>query len=635
MSYLDETVSYWSRGYDAENVDAPAFRFYGRILKPFGPREGKLLDFGCGRGAALRFFLAKGFDAYGVDISAVDLDAARQADPASADRLLEIELDPQGGRRLVRRRLRRRHVRPGAVPDGRGRHDDPAGVAARAAQARRDLLRDDDGLAVVVVRGLRAVRARYAARHAAGEPRWRLDRGAVHGLRGAARRAVLDVRAAARRVLQREVPRRRGAGLPLHLRRPAPAGPTRPMAESASGGGVLLLVHHLGPEGADAARAALAAGREVACVSADAAVVAALGRVRVLPPGALAAFEEAAQIPGVFELAEQAVEELLREQPALARALARYGEPRAIDRYLCRWCLRDASALLGLAELAASPELAGHASIEIDAGWPGASELALLARVAERREVGLAAPLASALARLRLPRPGSASAASGLRAGTALSRSSFGGSGHERPRCRVERSSCAPIRPTGPSMSAGAGSLPQRGLRRRRRDDQVRRGGDLGRGRRLRRASPARSRIAATRCSTAPRSPSERSASPLASSPGCCGPRRCSPPSSGRRRLVARARSAGWSPSRSSGPRSSRAQERRRCCSTTTSIRRAWRERSLSGAQAVVSSSTNMRARGRSTSTVGCRTSSTASSSWTRSRRGARSTPRRSGLIAD
>ena len=192
------------------------------------------------------------------------------------------------------------------------------------------------------------------------------------------------------------------------------------MAESASGGGVLLLVHHLGPEGADAARAALAAGREVACVSADAAVVAALGRVRVLPPGALAAFEEAAQIPGVFELAEQAVEELLREQPALARALARYGEPRAIDRYLCRWCLRDASALLGLAELAASPELAGHASIEIDAGWPGASELALLARVAERREVGLAAPLASALARLRLPRPGSASAASGLRAGTAL-----------------------------------------------------------------------------------------------------------------------------------------------------------------------------------------------------------------------
>lgn len=95
MSYLDETVSYWSRGYDAENVDAPAFRFYGRILKPFGPREGKLLDFGCGRGAALRFFLAKGFDAYGVDISAVDLDAARQADPASADRFLQIDPTPK------------------------------------------------------------------------------------------------------------------------------------------------------------------------------------------------------------------------------------------------------------------------------------------------------------------------------------------------------------------------------------------------------------------------------------------------------------------------------------------------------------------------------------------------------------
>jgi cyclopropane fatty-acyl-phospholipid synthase-like methyltransferase len=94
MSYLDETVSYWSRGYDAENVDAPAFRFYGRILKPFGPREGKLLDFGCGAGAALRFFLAKGYDAYGVDISDVDLATARTRDPEHTDRYLRIDSTP-------------------------------------------------------------------------------------------------------------------------------------------------------------------------------------------------------------------------------------------------------------------------------------------------------------------------------------------------------------------------------------------------------------------------------------------------------------------------------------------------------------------------------------------------------------
>lgn len=95
MSYLDETVSYWSRGYDAENVDAPAFRFYGRILKPFGPREGKLLDFGCGAGAALRFFLSKGYDAYGVDISEVDLATARTRDPEHADRYLQIDPVPK------------------------------------------------------------------------------------------------------------------------------------------------------------------------------------------------------------------------------------------------------------------------------------------------------------------------------------------------------------------------------------------------------------------------------------------------------------------------------------------------------------------------------------------------------------
>jgi len=95
MSYLDETVAYWSRGYDAENVDAPAFRFYGRILKPFGPREGKFLDFGCGAGAGLRFFLSKEYDAYGVDISATDLATARDRDPEHADRYLQIDPIPK------------------------------------------------------------------------------------------------------------------------------------------------------------------------------------------------------------------------------------------------------------------------------------------------------------------------------------------------------------------------------------------------------------------------------------------------------------------------------------------------------------------------------------------------------------
>jgi cyclopropane fatty-acyl-phospholipid synthase-like methyltransferase len=93
-NYLEENRSYWSRGYAADNVDAPAFRFYGRILKNFGPHEGRLLDFGCGAGAALRFFLDKGYDSYGVDISDTDLATARERDPAHADRYLQIDPAP-------------------------------------------------------------------------------------------------------------------------------------------------------------------------------------------------------------------------------------------------------------------------------------------------------------------------------------------------------------------------------------------------------------------------------------------------------------------------------------------------------------------------------------------------------------
>jgi SAM-dependent methyltransferase len=77
-SYLAENVERWTRGYDAECVDHPVFRFYGRILKVDGPVSGRLLDFGCGRGAAVGFFLEKGYDAYGVDISEPDLAVARE-----------------------------------------------------------------------------------------------------------------------------------------------------------------------------------------------------------------------------------------------------------------------------------------------------------------------------------------------------------------------------------------------------------------------------------------------------------------------------------------------------------------------------------------------------------------------------
>lgn len=82
--YLEANRAYWERGYEAPNVENQTFRFLGRILRPdFGlPRNHeKLLDFGCGQGAAVNFFRANGFDAEGVDMSRTDIAVAKSRYP--------------------------------------------------------------------------------------------------------------------------------------------------------------------------------------------------------------------------------------------------------------------------------------------------------------------------------------------------------------------------------------------------------------------------------------------------------------------------------------------------------------------------------------------------------------------------
>ena len=98
MSYLDKNKAYWERGYDAVNVDHPVFRFYGRILKPdfgMGGNWERLVDFGCGQGAAVNFFLKHGFDARGVDISKADIGAAKIRFPHIAQNFLVCAPDPR------------------------------------------------------------------------------------------------------------------------------------------------------------------------------------------------------------------------------------------------------------------------------------------------------------------------------------------------------------------------------------------------------------------------------------------------------------------------------------------------------------------------------------------------------------
>ena len=81
MNY-DNNVEYWQGRYIAPHVESFIFRFYGRILKHDfnidGNKHEKVFDFGCGEGAALKFFAQQGFEVYGVDIAEQDIVAARR-----------------------------------------------------------------------------------------------------------------------------------------------------------------------------------------------------------------------------------------------------------------------------------------------------------------------------------------------------------------------------------------------------------------------------------------------------------------------------------------------------------------------------------------------------------------------------
>ena len=98
QEYLKKNSKYWADEYVAENVESHVFRVYGRILKPQfgldGSKKQKVLDFGCGEGANLRFLKAKGFDVYGVDISEWAIAKCKETMPDIADHFKVIPEQP-------------------------------------------------------------------------------------------------------------------------------------------------------------------------------------------------------------------------------------------------------------------------------------------------------------------------------------------------------------------------------------------------------------------------------------------------------------------------------------------------------------------------------------------------------------
>ena len=95
--YLKQNHDFWQQGYNAPNPESAIFRLNGRILKSrFGlPKENtRLLDFGCGQGAHVNFFIQQGYNARGVDISEKDLAIAKCRYPQLSDRFQLVSSDP-------------------------------------------------------------------------------------------------------------------------------------------------------------------------------------------------------------------------------------------------------------------------------------------------------------------------------------------------------------------------------------------------------------------------------------------------------------------------------------------------------------------------------------------------------------
>ena len=82
-NYLKKNNNYWSEPYNAENVESYIFRLKGGLLDKFiSKKKIKVLDYGCGFGAQIKYLIEKhNYEGYGVDIAKYAINSCHKIMP--------------------------------------------------------------------------------------------------------------------------------------------------------------------------------------------------------------------------------------------------------------------------------------------------------------------------------------------------------------------------------------------------------------------------------------------------------------------------------------------------------------------------------------------------------------------------